>query len=128
MGTPFLLPFSPHRLEARHPRIIEDLLEVARTHEPAVASATIGMLADLHQNGASGQFVRKLQGLPLFELKTNARGRGKGGARIYFAFTPDGEALVINAEVKSGDAPSAAKIVEATKILLAYRDGHDVGL
>lgn len=88
----------------------------------------IDMLSDLHPYGLNSRFVRKLRGMPLFELKPGARGGGKGGARIYFAFTPDGEALVINAEVKEESAPSAAKIEEALRILLAYRNGQPVGL
>ena len=42
---------------------------------------------------------------------------------MYFTFTGHGEALVINAEVKAGDAPSEAKITEALAITLAYAKG-----
>jgi len=88
----------------------------------------IAMLSDLHHHGLESRFVKKLRGLPLFELKTVARGGDKGGARIYFAFTANREALVINAEVKSGNRPSAAKIDEGLEILVAYRAGRSVGL
>ncbi len=60
----------------------------------------------------------------MWELKTRSRGGPKGGARVYFAFTGNGEALVINAEVKDGDAPSAAKITEAAAVTLAYAQGR----
>ncbi len=86
------------------------------------------MLEDLHASGSESRFVKKLRGYPLFELKTHSRGRGKGGARIYFAFTNEGYALLLNAEVKTDATPSVAKIREALAILLAYRDGEDVGL
>ena len=103
-------------------------MEIAEAYEPTVVAAMIEMLEDLHENARDSRFVRKLQGLPLYELKTRARGGGKGGARIYFSFTTEGDALVINAEVKEGVAPSATKIEEALTILLAYRAGADVGL
>jgi hypothetical protein len=128
VASAFLLPFAPWRPDARHPRIIEDLLEIARNHDPTVIAAMIDMLADLHASGNESRFVKKLRGYPLFELKTHARGHGKGGARIYFAFTNEGCALLLNAEVKTDAAPSVAKIREALAILLAYRDGEDVGL
>lgn len=97
-------------------------------HEPGVVKAMIDMLEDLHAHGAESRFVRKLRGIPLFELKTQTRGRSKGGARIYFAFTPHGQALLLGAEVKAGLAPSTAKLEEALAVLVAYRGGEDVGL
>lgn len=36
--------------------------------------------------------------------------------------------VLLDAEVKTDAAPSVAKIREALAILLAYRDGEDVGL
>lgn len=128
MSTPFLYPFSPTRLEARQPRIIEDLLEVAFTRDGPVITAMIEMLTDLHKFGRDSRYVRKLKGLPLSELKTQARGGQKGGARIYFAFTANGEALLMNAEVKADDSPSEAKIREGLEILLAFRQGRPLGL
>jgi hypothetical protein len=119
--TPLLLPYGLHRPEATHPRIIEDLLDVV---DGRARKAMIEMLTDLYQRGRDSRYAEKLEGLPLWELKTRSRGGPKGGARVYFAFTRSDEALVINAEVKDGDTPSAAKITEAVAITLAYTKGH----
>lgn len=119
--TPLLLPYALNRPQARNPRIIEDLLAV---QDPAALKAMIDMLEDLHLHGKESRFAHKLVGLPLWELKTNSRGGAKGGARVYFTFTPHAKALVINAEVKTGVTPSEAKITEAVKITLAYFDGR----
>lgn len=91
MASVFLLPFAPWRLHARHPRIVEDLLEIARSHDPTVVAAMIDMLEDLHASGSESR-------------------------------------VLLNAEVKTDATPSVAKIREALAILLAYRDGEDVGL
>lgn len=119
--TLFLLPYALNCPLARNPRIIEDLLAV---QDPAALSAMIDMLEDLHLHGKESRFARKLEGLPLWELKTNSRDGAKGGARVYFTITPHGEALVINAEVKTGETPSEAKITEALTITLAHRNGQ----
>ena len=84
----------------------------------------IEMLADLHEHGRDSRYAQKLEGLPLWELKTRSRGGPKGGARVYFAFTSYGDALIINAEVKDSDTPSATKIREALAIVVAYRQGQ----
>lgn len=119
--TRLLLPYALNRPEARHPCIIEDLLEVTDAH---ALTAMIEMLTDLHQHGQESRYAKKLEGLPLWELKTRSRGGPKGGARVYFTFTGHGEALLINAEVKTGDTPSVAKITEALAITLAYANGQ----
>lgn len=49
----------------------------------------------------------------------------KGGTRVYFAVV-DGYAILLNAEVKTGDTPSANKLEEAAEILLAHRRGIPV--
>lgn len=109
----------PNRLEAEHPRIIEDLLDQA-----AVDSMVL-MLSDLYTNGLDSRFVKKLKDLPFWELKTRSRGGKKGGARVYFAVV-DGSAVLFNAEVKTGDTPSKHKLEEAAEILLAHRRGMPV--
>jgi hypothetical protein len=121
--TPFLLPFSQDRPQARHPIIIEDLLEIADGYPQVVVNSMVVMLRDLYQNGRDSRFISKLHDLPLSELKTRSRGGAKGGARVYFAFTNQGEAIIINAEVKAGDSPSSTKIEEALRVLLTYKRG-----
>jgi len=114
----------PNRLEAEHPRIIEDLLELVSQDQVAV-NAVILMLEDLYVRGLESRFVKKLKDLPFWELKTRSRGGKKGGTRVYFAVV-DGYAILLNAEVKTGDTPSANKLEEAAEILLAHRRGIPV--
>jgi hypothetical protein len=84
------------------------------------------MLSDLHENGRKSRFIKALKGYPLLELKTASRGGQKGGARVYFFVNEDGEAVLLNCEVKTGDSPSAAKLTEALEIILAYRKGLQI--
>lgn len=128
MAIRFVLPFHPDRLDARHPRLIEDLREMVERGGPVALAMAITMLRDLHRSGHRSRFARKLQGLPLWELKPLSRGGQKGGVRVYFTFieTP-ASAMLFNTEVKSGDAPDTAKLREAVEILTAFRDGVEVG-
>jgi hypothetical protein len=129
MGIRFVLPFHPARLDARHPRLIEDLREMVETGGPGALAMAIEMLRALHRLGNRSRFARKLQGVPLWELKPLSRGGRKGGVRVYFTFieTP-ASAMLFNAEVKSGASPNAAKLREALEILTAFRQGAEVGL
>lgn len=123
--TPFALSRLPGRRDARHPRVIENLLAIADFYQPEVVEAFIGMLSDLHRHGRGSRYVRKLRGLPPCELKTRARGGAKGGARIYFAFSATGTAILFNAEVEKGSAPSVDVIAEALEMLDAWQEGTD---
>jgi hypothetical protein len=114
----------PNRLDAENPRIIEDLLELAQQDQGAVNSI-IQMLEDLLASGTQSRYCKKLKNLPFWELKTRSRGGVKGGARLYFAVV-DGDAVLFNAEFKTGDLPSAHKLEEAAEILLAHRQGVGV--
>lgn len=107
-------------------QIVEDLLEFEATGKQAAVKTMVSLLNDLHQRGKESQYVQKLQGLVLFELKPNARGGHKGGARVYLVFTEHHEALIFNAEVKAQGqtTPSAAKIEQAYEMLHAYMDGN----
>lgn len=123
MQVVFKLPRHPSRLDALHPRLIEDLLEIAEHSQDAV-NAIITMLEDFHHQGTDSRYIKKLQGLPLFELKTRSRGQAKGGARVYFYYQGDqSTAVLVNAEVKAGDSPDPHKLQEALEIYLADRAG-----
>jgi hypothetical protein len=121
-----LLSRHPARLAARHPRLIEDLLELAAEGQQEAVNAMIEMLADFHQHGLDSRFPKKLKGYPVWELKTRTRGGMKGGARIYFFFAGKSTAIMVNAESKEGDAPDARKLSEAIEIFGAYRQGIPV--
>ena len=88
--------------------------------------AIIEMLADFHVSGTGSRFAEKFKSMPVWELKTRSRGGLKGGARVYFFVTPKGESMVVNAEVKSGNAPSEAKLYEVMVVFQASQKGIDV--
>lgn len=121
MQVELKLPKHPNRLDAKNPRLIEDLLEIASTNQAAV-DAIIKMCEDLHQNGHQCIYAEKLKNLPLWELKTHARGQAKGGARVYFYFL-NGNAVLCNAEDKSGNKPNKRKLDEVAEIMTADLDG-----
>ena len=123
---PFLEAKHPARLNEPYPSIVEDLLEIAEQHGQTSVDAIIQMLTDLHQHGLDSRYVRKLKNSPLWELKTQTRGGPKGGARVYFFIGEEGVIIVVNAEVKAGDTPSASKFIEALQVLEAYRLGVGV--
>lgn len=100
----FDLYTRPH---ARRPAVLDDLLALAEAGQQAAVDAAILMLADLYELGAESRYAKKLQGLPLWELKTQARGGAKGGMRVYFYFRANGQVRILSAESKSGDKPSS---------------------
>lgn len=116
----------PTRLNAKHPRIIEDLLTIANDGHIEALKAIIEMLNDFHLHGKDSRYSQKFTGLPIWELKTTSRGGTKGGARVYFFFLETNEAVLVNAEVKSGDSPSVAKIKEVLQIYKAVEAGIKV--
>lgn len=126
MSLVLRLSRHPARLDARHPRLIEDLLELAATGQQEAVNAMIEMLADFHERGLDSRFPRKLKGYPVWELKTQSRGGLKGGSRIYFFFGGKNTVILVNAESKEGNVPDARKLSEAIEIFGAYRQGIPV--
>jgi hypothetical protein len=114
-----------YRFGKSNSTIIEDLLDLASEGKQEAVNACVTMLEDLHKRGLESRFVKKLAGINLWELKTRSRGGQKGGARVYFFVTSNEEALVINAEVKDGDAPSKHKLKEALAIIRDYERDSD---
>lgn len=109
---------------APRPAVIADLLALADAGQQEAVDAAILMLADFYQRGAESRYVKKLQGLPVWELKTQARGGAKGGTRVYFYFRDDGAAVIVNAGSKSGDAPGPALREAAIVAFAAQRNRH----
>ncbi len=126
MSVRFRLARHPNRLDAKHSRIIEDLLGLAKAGQQEAVNTMVTMLADFHEQGFESRFVKKLKGLPIWELKSRARGGAKGGSRVYFFVTGEAEVAIVNAESKSGDAPSSYKLDEVAEILFAYQQGIEV--
>lgn len=65
MSLRFRLARHPEYLEAKHPRLIEDLLELALTGKQDAVDTIITMLEDFHPQGFQSRFVKKLKGLPI---------------------------------------------------------------
>jgi hypothetical protein len=123
MAVRFLYARHPFRLSAKHPRIIEDLLELIYQGKQEAVNAIILMLEDFYIQGIESRFCKKLQGLPIWELKTRSRGGLKGGARVYFFFLENNRAVLINAEYKADTTASITKLEEVAQVILAYTNG-----
>lgn len=120
------LPVHPNR-NCKRPLLIDDLLQIANAHHPAVLSSIIEMLADLHRKGCDSRYLKPLKGPgPVWELKTRSRGGQKGGCRVYLFFIgPDcREAVLVRAEVKKGDAVSQQCLEDVADVLFAYESGQ----
>ena len=126
-----LEPRHPNRLGAQHPRIIEDLLELASAGQQDALDAIVTMLEDLTLHGLQSRYAKPLQGTPIWELKTRSRGGQKGGARLYwFPLQLEEQdetevfAVIVNAETKTGQAANRSKLREALEVYLGFkRDG-----
>ena len=127
-----LEPRHPHRLQALHPRLVEDLLELARGGHQNALDAIVGMLEDLVQQGLKSRYALPLKGTPIWELKTRARGGPKGGARVYWVplevavknhEETETFAVMVNAEIKAESTPNPSKLAEALEIYFAFK--HD---
>jgi hypothetical protein len=111
--------FHPDKLESKQPRIMEDFFDLPKDGQVAIVT----MVADFHQRGLESRYVKKLKGLPIWELKTRSRGGIKGGTRLYF-FIKDDNAIFVNCEVKDDDEASDEKLEEVADFLDAYRKGR----
>lgn len=124
-----LEPRHPNRLDAQHSMIVQDLIDLAETGHQDALNAIIVMLEDLTEHGLESRYVKNLKGTPIWELKTRSRGGQKGGARVYwFPLQIEQEeadtqtfAVIVNAEMKTGDAPDLNKLKEALETYLAFK-------
>jgi hypothetical protein len=98
------------RPNAQLPALLDDLLGFAANGHQRAIDTAIAMLQDLHRAERPSEctFARKLQGLPIWELKPHARGGIVGGLRIYFYLQSDSRLVLINAELKEGTSPGFA--------------------
>ncbi len=118
---------EPHRLQAPHPLLIQELLELATLGKQLAVSTIIEMLQNLYTDGRESRFLVKLGRSPLWELKPTSRGGEKGGSRVYLFLLPTGEAGLVNCEVKEPDAPtSQEKLLAGLRMMKAYNDGIPV--
>ncbi|MCY1704273.1 hypothetical protein [Deinococcus sp. SL84] len=117
------MPFVLYqRLHAQRAAILDDLLEMVAAGQQEAVNTAIRMLTDLYLQGHQSSYAKKLQSLPIWELKSHSRGGSKGGTRIYFYFRTNGDAVIVNAEVKAGDTPSATLLKEATLVAMTDKE------
>lgn len=118
-------PFDLYtRPNAARYAVIDDLLALVENGQQEAVDAAVVMLEDLFVSGAESRFAKKLKGLPIWELKTQARGSAKGGMRVYFYFRANGHIRLINAENKDGNTPSAHLLKEAVLVAKADERGE----
>lgn len=117
---------EPHRLDAKHPILIEELLALVEAGKTDGVAMLIEMLSDLHTKGRNSRYLEKLKKSPIWELKSTTRGGERGGARVYLFIRSDDIAGVVNCEVKADAAPSESKLIVALKVIQAFQGGTDV--
>jgi hypothetical protein len=105
--------------------LIENLLEFAESGLQNAVDSSIEMLSDFHQHDMNSRYLKKLIGLPFWELKTRSRGGIKGGVRIYL-FIANNIAYCINAEIKPSSQPDAIKLEEVAMIYRAFKVGKRI--
>jgi hypothetical protein len=116
----------PDRLDAARPILLQEFLLLALEGHSEALSTMIAMLDDPYRHGRESRHLRKLKNLPLFELRSASRGGEKGGCRIYIFFLANGDAGIVNCEVKQDSAPNRKKLEIALAVLLGYRRGIPV--
>lgn len=123
--TALRLARYPHHRGTTRSAIVDDLLEMAAQGRIDAVRASIEMLTDLHQNGLQCRFLKKMHGV-LWELKTRARGGEKGGTRVYLFWLNADQVVILHAEVKTGDSPSAEMLNTCARFYTAFRCGKDI--
>ncbi|GGR64907.1 hypothetical protein GCM10008959_28820 [Deinococcus seoulensis] len=116
----------PHRLRARHVRIVECLLDMNRAGHRDAVWQCIKLCQDVREHGHVSRYVVALKGYPgISELKPSTRTGERGGARVYLFWLADGRPVLVNAEFKAdGDGPNEALIEEAYDALIAVKTGR----
>lgn len=72
---PFVLYRRPN---AQRAAILDDLLALADAGQQDAVNTAIVMLSNLFEHGHRSSYAQKLQDLPLWELKSHAKGGVKG--------------------------------------------------
>jgi hypothetical protein len=126
MAVKIVYPFDPDDLSAEHPPLVEDLIELlAQGHQEAL-DTIVKMAADLKQHGRNCRYLKKLEGYPLWELKSRSRGGEKGGAKVYLFIGPDDTFFLCHAEYKAENKAAQQLLEDTAYIALAYQKGIPV--
>jgi hypothetical protein len=117
-----LYPFDPDRLEAKHPLLVEDLIEMRRERQHDALLEIGKMVAALKKLGLDCGFTKKLHGSPIYELKTHSRGGQKGGARAYFFRAPKDVFMICHAECKPNKDANEDLLADTAYILEVFEN------
>jgi hypothetical protein len=114
-------PFHPQHLTAKHPPLIEHLIELEFSEHHQCVTQIINMIADLKLNGLNSRYLKKMKG-PFLELKTASRGGDKGGARVYMFQTAIDAFYLCYPECKSGNEANAILLHKTLEIIRAFQN------
>jgi hypothetical protein len=126
MAVRLVYPFDPDDLEALQPPFVEDLIELMMQGHQLALTEIIKMVADLKANGRSSRYLKKLEGYPLWELKSRSRGGEKGGARVYLFIGPDSSFYLCHAEWKSNYEADKRLLEDTAYMALAFKEGKSL--
>ncbi|MGI9181067.1 MAG: hypothetical protein ACR2H9_11265 [Longimicrobiaceae bacterium] len=116
----------PNALNARHPILIEEMLNLKKAGKRRAVSTIIEMVRDLQEHGRKSRYLVAMQGFPIYELKPRSRGGEKGGTRVYLFLTEHDEAGLVTCEVKDGDSPDPVKLKTTVQVAVAHKQGIPV--
>jgi hypothetical protein len=117
-----LLARHPTNLTAPNPIIVDEML----AFENDVKQEGVSMMIKIRTNGRSSRYLEKLKSSPVWELKSTSRGGEKGGARVYAFLTAEGDAGIVNCEIKEGDSPDIEKLRTVLQVIEAFKRGVPV--
>jgi hypothetical protein len=115
-------PFDPDRLDAKHPLLVEDLIQMRREKQLDALLELGKMVAALKALGLDCGFAKKLHSSPIYELKSHSRGGQKGGARAYFFRGGKDDFMICHAECKPDKEANADLLSDTAYILEAYEN------
>ncbi len=118
-------PFHPQHLNAKHPPLIEHLIELEFTEHQQCVTQIINMIADLKTNGSDSRYLKKMKG-PFLELKTASRGGDKGGARVYLFQTAIETFYLCYPECKTGNDANAILLHKTLEIIRAFQNKQEL--
>jgi hypothetical protein len=126
MAVRLVYAFDPDALQDPQPPFVEDLIELMTQGHQLALTEIIKMVADLKANGRSSRYLKKLEGYPLWELKSRSRGGEKGGARVYLFIGPDSSFYLCHAEWKTDHEADERLLEDTAYMALAFKEGKSL--
>jgi hypothetical protein len=126
VAVKIVYPFDPDDLEANQPPFVEELVSLLSQGHQAALDEIVKMVANLKQQGRESRYLKKLEGYPLWELKSRSRGGDKGGARVYLFIGPDTTFFLCHAEYKSESEAAKLLLEDTAYIATAFQQGKRI--